>query len=70
MQLESTANQLPYLALFFSAIGRSNLFYKIQQFVGLSQVSANIRQFKITAIITLWGLSSLASQLSLRQGCS
>ena len=56
MQLESTANQLPYQPTLFQRLGGQRFYAKVDNLWGYHQLRLTDDSSKVTAIITPWGV--------------
>ena len=59
IQLESTANQLPYQPTFVSKIGWQRVNAKVDNLWGYHQLHLTQDSSKVTAIITPWGCTDI-----------
>ena len=56
LQLETTANQLPYQPTLFQCLGGQTYFAKVDNLWGYHQLKLAENSSKVTAIITPWGV--------------
>jgi len=56
LQLDGTANQLPYQPMLFQKLGGQKYFAKVDNLWGYHQLRLEDESSKVTAIITPWGI--------------